>query len=254
MIIETIGGTRFAYEFTKRALAGGKSVVTSNKELVAMHGIELEEIAKKNNAVYMYEASVGGGVPIIRPLKQCLAANEIEEIYGIVNGTTNYILTTMRDQGKTFAQALKEAQDNGYAERDPTDDIEGRDILRKIRILSRIAFGKDIEDENVKMKGVGNVTAEDVKKAKEAGCAIKLIGRIKLVNDKVHCTISPELIPLGNPLALVDGVYNAIVVKGNFVGDVTFCGKGAGGRATASAVIGDVIEIARNIVASRKRT
>jgi homoserine dehydrogenase len=252
IVIETIGGTRFAYDFTKRALAGGKSVVTSNKELVSTHGLELAEIAKKNNAVYLFEASVGGGVPIIRPLKQCLAANEIEEIFGIVNGTTNYILTKMRDDGISFEDALKQAQAKGYAEKNPTDDIEGHDPIRKMNILAWTAFGKMADPENTSAKGISGVTAEDIKKAKADGCSIKLIGRAKMVNGKVHCTVAPECVPLNNPLATVDGVYNAIVVRGNFIGDVTFHGQGAGGRATASAIIGDVIEIARNMVASRK--
>jgi homoserine dehydrogenase len=251
IVIETIGGLRHAYEFTKAALRGGKSVVTSNKELVATHGPELMDIAKQNKVSYLFEASVGGGIPIIRPLKQCLAANDIDEIYGILNGTSNYILTKMRDEGKPFAEALKEAQDKGYAENNPAADIEGHDTCRKINILSWIAFGKTIESEKIDRKGISEITAEDIEKAKAAGCVIKLVGRSKLIDGEVHCTVAPERIPLSDPLAIVDGVYNAIVVRGNFIGEAMFYGQGAGGKATASAVMGDVIEIARSIVASR---
>ena len=247
IVIETMGGLRPAYDFTKAALMNGKSVVTSNKELVAVHGQELTEIAKKNKASYLFEASVGGGIPIIRPLKQCLAANEISEIFGILNGTTNYILTKMREEGKPFAEVLKEAQEKGYAELNPSADIEGYDTCRKISILSWVAFGKSIDAEKIDRKGIGDITSKDIEKAKAAGRVIKLIGRAKLMNGEVHCTVAPELIPSDDPLAIVDGVYNAIVVRGNFVGDVMFYGQGAGGKATASAVISDVIEIARNI-------
>ena len=252
IVIESIGGVRHAYDFTKRALMGGKSVVTSNKELVATHGQELTDIAKKNKCSYLFEASVGGGIPIIRPLKQCLAANEFDEIFGILNGTTNYILTKMREEGKPFADVLKEAQEKGYAEQNPAADIEGYDTCRKISILSWVAFGKSVDVEKIDRKGISDITAEDIKKAKAAGGAIKLIGRAKMVNGEVHCTVAPEIIPFGDPLSIVDGVYNAIVVRGNFIGDAMFYGQGAGGKATASAVIGDVIEIARNIVASCK--
>jgi homoserine dehydrogenase len=254
IVIETIGGVRHAYTFTKAALSGGKNVVTSNKELVETHGLELMDIAKKNNAVYLFEASVGGGIPIIRPLKQCLVANDIEEIYGILNGTTNYILTKMREEGRTFAEALKEAQEKGYAERDPADDIDGHDPIRKMIILSRTAFGNDVVIEKIDKKGIGGITAAERKKAKVDGCVIKLVGRSKLVNGKVHCSVAPERIPLGSPLAIVDGVHNAIIVRGNFLGEVMFYGQGAGGKATASAIIGDVIEIAKNIVTSRKHS
>jgi len=252
IVIETMGGLHPAYEFTKAALMSGKSVVTSNKELVATYGPELTDIAKKNKISYLFEASVGGGIPIIRPLKQCLAANEFSEIFGILNGTTNYILTKMREEGRPFAEVLKDAQEKGYAELNPAADIEGYDTGRKISILSWVAFGKGVEIEKIDRKGIGDITAEDIRKAKAAGGVIKLIGRAKMVDGEVHCTVAPEIIPLNDPLAIVDGVYNAIVVRGNFIGDAMFYGQGAGGRATASAVIGDVIEISRNIVASRK--
>jgi len=253
IVVESIGGLRPAFEFTKTLLMSGKSVVTSNKELVATHGKELTDIAKRNRASYLFEASVGGGIPIIRPIKQCLAANEIEEVFGILNGTTNYILTKMREEGKPFAEALKDAQEKGYAELDPTADVEGYDTCRKLSILSWTAFGKFIDMEKIDRKGISGITAKDIEKAKAAGCVIKLVGRAKLLDGEIRCTVAPEIIPLGDPLAIVDGVYNAIVVRGNFIGDAMFYGQGAGGKATASAVMGDVIEIARNIVASRTR-
>jgi len=252
IVIETIGGTRVAYEFTKAALLAGKNVVTSNKALVSEHGIELIEIAKKNNVQYLFEASVGGGIPIIRPLKQCLAANEIEEIYGVLNGTTNYILTRMRDAGILFADALKEAQAKGYAEKDPADDINGADAARKINILSWVAFGELVDYEKIQRKGVGDITPEDIKKAKADGVVIKMVARAKKVNGKIQCSVEPLRVPLGSPFALVDGVQNAIIVRGNFVGEVMFYGPGAGGRATASAVVSDVIELARKIVAHKR--
>ncbi|MCL2296014.1 MAG: homoserine dehydrogenase [Methanomassiliicoccaceae archaeon] len=251
IVVESIGGLRPSYEFTKKALMGGKSVVTSNKELVATHGVELTEIAKQNKVSYLFEASVGGGIPIIRPLKQCLAANEFNEIFGILNGTTNYILTQMREEGRPFAEVLKDAQQKGYAELNPSADIDGYDTCRKICILSWVAFGKGVDAEKIDRKGISEITAKDIEKAKAAGCVIKLIGRAKLIDGEVYCTVAPEAIPLDDPLAIVDNVYNAIVVRGNFVSDVMFYGQGAGGRATASAVMSDVIEIARTIVASR---
>ena len=254
IVVESIGGLRHAFDFTKAALRGGKSVVTSNKELVAKHGQELMDLAKQNNVSYLFEASVGGGTPIIRPIKQCLAANQIEEIFGIVNGTTNYILTKMREEGIPFADALKDAQEKGYAELNPAADVEGYDTSWKISILAWMAFGKLIDLEKVDRKGITGITAEDIEKAKADGCVIKLVGRVKLVDGEVQCVVAPEIIPLGDPLAIADGVYNAIVVRGNFIGDAMFYGQGAGGKATASAVMGDVIEIARNMVASRKCT
>jgi homoserine dehydrogenase len=253
IVIESIGGLRPAYDFTKALLSVGKNVITSNKELVATHGLELMDIASKNRVSYLFEASVGGGIPIIRPIRHCLASNNIKEIFGILNGTTNYILTKMRDEKISFAEALKDAQDKGYAEYNPAADIDGIDTYRKISILSWLAFGKFVEYEKADIKGISGITGEDIIKAKAAGCAIKLIGRIKAVDGDVQCTIAPEQIPLSDPLALVDGVYNAIVVKGDFIGDAMFYGQGAGGKATASAVMGDVIEIARGMVASRKR-
>ena len=252
MVVESIGGVTHAYNFTKAALSGGKSAVTSNKELVATHGLELLDIAKKNNVSYLFEASVGGGIPIIRPIKLCLAANRVQEIVGILNGTTNYILTNMREKGIPFADALKDAQEKGYAELDPTADIDGHDACRKLSILCWTAFGKMVETEKMYRKGIGDVTPDDIEKARAAGAVIKLIARAKLVNGEVRCSVSPEVMPLGDPLAFVDGVYNAIIVRGDFIGEAMFYGPGAGGRATASAVMSDVIEIARGMVADRK--
>ena len=248
IVVESIGGLRPALEFTKAALTGGKSVVTSNKEIVAMHGRELTDIAKQKNVSYLFEASVGGGIPMIRPIKQCLAANEIDEIFGILNGTTNYILTKMREEGKPFAEALRDAQEKGYAELNPAADIEGYDTCRKMSILSWVAFGKSIDIEKIDRKGISEITAEDIEKAKAAGCAIKLVGRAKLIGGEVRCTVAPESVPMSDPLAIVDGVYNAVVIRSNFIGDTMLYGQGAGGKATASAVMGDVIEIARNTV------
>jgi homoserine dehydrogenase len=252
IVVESIGGLTHAYRFTKAALAGGKSVVTSNKELVATHGLELLDIAKQNNVSYLFEASVGGGIPIIRPIKQCLAANEITEVYGILNGTTNYILTKMREEGRPFDDVLKEAQEKGYAELNPAADIEGYDTGRKLSILSWTAFGRFLDIEKIDRTGISGITSDDIKKAKAAGGVIKLVGRAKLNDGEILATVAPEVIPLGDPLAIADGVYNAIVVRGNFIGDAMFYGQGAGGRATASAVMGDVIEIARSMVASRR--
>ncbi|MCL2712417.1 MAG: homoserine dehydrogenase [Methanomassiliicoccaceae archaeon] len=250
--VESIGGLRPAFEFTKALLMSGKSVVTSNKELVATHGLELADIASRNNVSYLFEASVGGGIPIIRPLKQCLAVNEFTEIIGILNGTTNYILTKMREEGSSFADALKDAQEKGYAELNPAADVEGYDTCRKLSILCWTAFGKLVDIEKFDRKGISGITAEDITKAKAAGCVIKLVGRAKMVNGEVKCSVAPEIIPLGGPLAIADGVDNVIIVRGNFIGETTFYGPGAGGRATASAVMSDVIEIARSIVSHRR--
>jgi homoserine dehydrogenase len=253
MAVESIGGLRPAFDFTKALLMSGKSVITSNKELVAMHGLELAEIAKQNKVSYLFEASVGGGIPIIRPIKQCLAANNINEIVGILNGTTNYILTKMREEGIPFADALKDAQEKGYAELNPSADVDGYDTCRKLSILCWMAFGKLVEVEKFDRKGIGDITAEDIEKAKAAGSVIKLVGRAKLVDGEIRCSVAPETIPVGDPLAIAEGVYNTIIVRGDNIGEAMFYGPGAGGKATASAVMGDVIEIARKMVSSRRR-
>lgn len=248
IVIETIGGATIAKEFTERALRAGKSVVTSNKELVATCGYDLLQIAKEKKVSYLFEASVGGGIPIIRPLNQCLAANEIMEVYGILNGTTNYILTRMIKAGLPFEAALKEAQDNGYAERDPSADIEGHDACRKICILAAIAFGRHVYPEQVPTEGITGVTLADVDYADAAGKKIKLLGRAIMCEDgKVTAYVAPHLVDQNNPLAGVEDVFNAITVRGDAIGDVMFYGRGAGKLPTASAVVADVIDAAKHI-------
>lgn len=245
IVVETIGGAGVAYEFTKKALSSGKSVVTSNKELVAKHGPELLALAKENGVRYMFEASVGGGIPIIRPLEQCLAANEIEEIVGILNGTTNYILTQMKKENKDFDAALKEAQQKGYAEANPAADVEGHDACRKIAILSSIAYDEYIDSSRIETEGITKITLQDMKIAEELGMVIKLIGRSKKAGEKVYSYVSPMLVYKSHPLGNVEDVFNAIVVKGNAVGETMFYGRGAGKLPTASAVVADIIDIAR---------
>lgn len=245
IVVETMGGTKPAYEFTKSLLLAGKSVVTSNKELVATHGTELLEIAKQKNVNYLFEASVGGGIPIIRPLHECLAANEIVEIFGILNGTTNYILTKMINDSETFEDALKKAQDKGYAERNPAADVEGHDAARKICILSSLAFGNAVDVNDVYTEGITNITLDDVAAAERFGYVIKLIGHTKRDDKNVFCRVAPMLVSKSSPLSGVDGVFNAIMVRGNAVGEVMFYGPGAGTLPTASAVMGDVIDIVK---------
>ncbi len=243
VVVETIGGTNPAYDFTKRALLAGKSVVTSNKELVAKHGTEFLEIAREKNVNYLFEASVGGGIPVIRPIAQCLAANKIDEIYGILNGTTNYILTRMIKAGLTFEKALSEAQEMGYAERDPSADIEGHDACRKICILASLAFGKHINPENIQTEGITKVSLDDVKFASKAGMVIRLLGRTKLSDEgKVYAYVGPHLVSKSSPIASVEDVFNGIMVHGNMVGDTMFYGPGAGKYPTASAVSADVLD------------
>lgn len=247
VVVETIGGAKVALEFTTRALKAGKSVVSSNKELVATHGYELLQLAKANGVSYLFEASVGGGIPILRPLTNCLAANEVEQITGILNGTTNYILTRMIKAGLTFEQALKEAQDNGYAEKDPTADVDGHDACRKICILSALACGQHVYPHQVPTQGIREVTLADVAYADSCGYKIKLLGRcLREPEGKVCAFVAPHLVSCENPLAGVEDVFNAIAVTGNAVGDVMFYGRGAGKLPTASAVVADVIDIARD--------
>ena len=247
IVVETIGGAEVALDFTRRALMAGKSVVTSNKELVAEHGCELLRLAQEKGVSYLFEASVGGGIPIIRPLNQCLAANEIEELCGILNGTTNYILTRMIRAGLSFDAALKEAQQNGYAEQDPTADIEGHDACRKICILASLAFGRHVYPRQVPTEGITGVTLSDVAYAESCGRKIKLLGRAMRRSDgKVCAYVAPHLVDQENPLAGVEDVFNAIAVKGNAIGDVMFYGRGAGKLPTASAVVADVIDAARH--------
>ncbi len=243
VVAEVMGGVGAAYEFTKRCLLAGKSVCTSNKELVATRGDELLRIAEEKNVNYLFEASVGGGIPVIRPMLQCLAANEILEIRGILNGTTNYILSEMIHKGVSFDNALKQAQANGYAEKDPTADIEGHDACRKISILSDMAFGDKFDPNEVSCEGISNITLEDVEQAGKLGYVIKLIGRAVRCDDgTAYAYVAPHLIPKTHPLASVEDVFNAILLDGNATGDVMFYGKGAGKLATASAVVADMMD------------
>lgn len=248
IVVETMGGVGAAYQFTKRALLAGKSVVTSNKELVATHGTELLGIAREKNVNYLFEASVGGGIPIIRPITQCLAANEIDEIYGILNGTTNYILTEMIAGGATFERALADAQAKGFAERDPSADVDGHDACRKICILSNLCFGKQVGPDGISTEGISGVSLEDVDYARKIGCRIKLLGRALRRDDgRIHAYVAPHLLHEESLLSGVSGVMNGIVVHGNALGEAMFYGAGAGKRPTASAVVADVIDAAKHL-------
>ena len=243
VVVESIGGARVALEFTRRALLAGKHVVTSNKELVASHGRELLAIAKEKNVNYLFEASVGGGIPVLRPLFQCLAGNRIEEVVGILNGTTNYILTRMVKGGVSFEDALKEAQAKGYAEQNPAADVEGLDAGRKICILSDLAWGKEVLPERIHTQGISGLDLQDVAIADKAGYRVKLLGRaLRLADGRQAAYVAPHLVPQDCPVAPVDDVFNAIMIRGNAVGDVMFYGRGAGDLPTASAVMGDVMD------------
>ena len=243
VVAEVMGGVGAAYEFSKRCLKAGKSVCTSNKELVAVHGEELLALAKEHNVNYLFEASVGGGIPLIRPMMQCLAANQIEEICGILNGTTNYILSQMIHNGVAFDDALRQAQKMGYAENDPTADIEGHDACRKICILSDLAFGDKIDPDEVSCQGISGITLGDVAAASELDYVVKLIGRAKRTESgKIFAFVAPHLVPKTSPLACVEDVFNGILVTGNMVGEVMFYGQGAGKHATASAVVADMMD------------
>ena len=248
IVVETIGGAKIALEFTTRAMKAGKSVVTSNKELVATHGYELLQLARENGVNYLFEASVGGGIPVLHPMGFDLGGNQITEVTGILNGTTNYILTRMIRAGLTFDQALKEAQANGYAEQDPTADVEGEDACRKTCILAALAFGQHVYPQQVPTEGIRNVTLEDVAYAESRGLKIKLLGRcMRRPDGKVCAFVAPHLVEGENPLAGVEDVFNAVAVNGNAVGDVMFYGRGAGKLPTASAVVADVVDIARDL-------
>jgi homoserine dehydrogenase len=247
IVVETMGGTKPAYEFVKKALLAGKSVCTSNKELVAAHGAELVHIAKSKTVNFLFEASVGGGIPIIRPLNQSLTADRIEQINGILNGTTNYILTKMANEGSDFDSVLKEAQELGYAEKDPTADVEGYDACRKIAILTSLAYGQQVDYEDIYTEGITKITVEDFKYAKAIGAAIKIFGSSKKVGGKLYAMVAPQMIKSDNPLYSVNDVFNAICVTGNMLGDVMFYGKGAGKEATASAVVSDVVDAVKHM-------
>ena len=250
IVVEVMGGIEPAYTFVKKCLMAGKSVVTSNKALVAKHGAELLSIAREKNINFLFEASVGGGIPIIRPLNSSLTADEIDEVTGILNGTTNYILSKMASDGSDFADVLKEAQRLGYAERNPEADVEGYDACRKIAILSSLAYGKEVNYEEVYTEGITKITAKDIKYAKEMGCDIKLLGVAKNTEDGVEAYVCPMLIPSSHPLASVNDSYNAVFVNGDAVENAMFYGRGAGELPTASAVVGDLFEIVRNIQAN----
>ena len=247
VVAEVMGGLHPAYEYTKQALEAGKHVVTSNKELVATHGAELLQLAREKNINYMFEASVGGGIPIIRPLTSCLAANDIYEILGILNGTTNYILTQMISEGDSFEEALKKAQENGYAERNPDADILGYDACRKIAILASLACHKNVDCDLIHTEGITRITLEDVEFASRMGYVIKLLGCFKKTDNGIIVRVSPMMIPKDHPLSGVESVFNGIFVKGGAVGELMFYGRGAGKLPTASAVVADMIDSARNI-------
>lgn len=246
IVIETMGGTTFAYDYTKAALLSGKSVVTSNKELVASKGDELFKIAKENGVKYFYEASVGGGIPIIRPLISSLGANNIEEVTGILNGTTNYILTNMLKNGESFEKALSTAQKLGYAESNPSADVDGFDTGKKISILSSMALGEKVNYEDVHTEGITSVSMEDTQYAEALGAVIKLIGRFRKTEAGCEVYVAPMLVGKDNPLYSVDDVFNGILVNCDMLGEALFYGKGAGMLATASAVVSDVMEIVKN--------
>lgn len=247
VVCEVMGGTGAAYQFTKQALEAGKSVCTSNKELVARHGAELLELAAANGCNYLFEASVGGGIPVIRPLNEALTAEKIQKISGIVNGTTNYILTKMENEGAAYEETLKQAQELGYAERNPEADVEGHDACRKLAILSSLMTGKNVDSEKIHTEGITKITADDLEYAKAAGMSVKLLATSKAQEDgSVLAMVAPLLIGRENPLAMVNDVFNAVLVTGNMVGDVMLYGRGAGKLPTASAVVGDVIECIRS--------
>ena len=247
LVVETMGGSHPAYDFSKKALLAGKSVVTSNKEVVANFGAELLAIAREKNVSYLFEASVGGGIPIIRPMWQCLAANKIKSVAGILNGTCNYILTKMEREKTDFATALKQAQELGYAEKNPAADVEGMDTCRKISILTSLAFGKHVYPDKLSCEGITEITYDDIAYARKNGYAIKLLGISKKADDgKVYALTAPHLVTEANSISGVNDVYNGILVEGNVVQDVLFCGRGAGSLPTASAVMADVLDVIRD--------
>ncbi len=248
IVVETMGGLHPSYEYVKECLSKGKSVVTSNKELVAAYGAELLAIASEQNANFLFEASVGGGIPIIRPMNQCLVANNVSEIAGILNGTTNFILTKMIRENMGFDEALKLAQELGYAERNPAADVEGHDACRKICILASLAFGKHIYPDAVVTEGITKITLEDVEYASIWGGVIKLIGSVKKIDkDTIDIIVAPMFVPMNSQLANIDDVFNGIMVRGDCTGDVVFYGRGAGKLPTASAVVADMIDCVKHL-------
>lgn len=252
VVVEVMGGVHPAYEFVKACLEAGKSVCTSNKELVAAHGAELLKIAGEKNVNFLFEASVGGGIPVLRPIAQCLSANDLYEVFGILNGTTNFILTKMIKENMAFDDALALAQQLGYAEKNPSADVDGHDACRKICILAALCFGKHVYPEQVRTEGITKITLADVEYADIAGYVIKLIGHSKLLEDgKITADVYPALIPKSNQLAGVDDVFNAVMVRGDAVGDVLFYGRGAGKLPTASAVVADVMDCVKHLSARK---
>ncbi|MBQ1597925.1 MAG: homoserine dehydrogenase [Lachnospiraceae bacterium] len=247
IVVETMGGVEPAYTFVKEMLEAGKHVTTSNKALVADKGAELIRIAREHKVNFMFEASVGGGIPIIRPLQSCLTGDVIEEITGIVNGTTNYMMTKMTAEGSEFADVLKEAQAKGYAEKDPTADIEGYDACRKIAILTSLVSGSQVDYNDIPTEGISHITATDIKYANAMGRAIKLLATSKVSGKTYFCRVAPFLLPPEHPLYNVNDVFNAVFVHGNMLGDGMFYGSGAGKLPTASAVVGDLVAIAKHI-------
>ena len=247
IVVEVMGGIEPAHTYIKEALQAGKNVVTANKDLIAEYGKELLDTAEENGCDLLFEASVAGGIPILRPLKHCLAGNYLTEVMGIVNGTTNFILTKMAEEGMEFKEALALATELGYAEADPTADIEGYDAGRKMAIMASIAFNSRVTFDDVYTEGITNISSKDIQYAKEMGCAIKLLGVARNTETGIEVRVHPMLIPLDHPLAGVNDAFNAVFVHGDAVDDAMFYGRGAGEMPTASAVMGDIIDVARNI-------
>lgn len=248
IVVELIGGTKFAKDFLLRAMDAGKHVVTANKDVIAQFGKDVFDAADRNNIDFMFEAAVGGGIPIIMPLKRCLTANRLTEVLGIVNGTTNYMLTKMAEDGADYDTVLKEAQALGYAEANPASDVEGLDAARKAAILASLAFNSRVQLKDVHVEGITNITTADIDYAKSLGYVVKLLAVGKETDLGIDVRVHPAFLPKAHPLAGVSGVFNAIFVRGNSIGEAMFFGPGAGGIPTASAVISDIVEIARNIL------
>ena len=246
VVVETMGGVEPAFTFVKAMLEAGKQVATSNKNLVAAKGAELIKIARDNGVNFQFEASVGGGIPIIRPLNKCLTADEVLEITGILNGTTNYMMTKMTEEGAEFDEVLKDAQDKGYAEKDPTADIEGHDPCRKIAILTSLVVGQQVDFEDIHCEGITKISATDIKYAKKLDRSIKLLASSKRVGDSYSCMVAPFMLDKNHPLCGVNDVFNAVFLKGNVLGDAMFYGSGAGKLPTASAVVADVVDMVKH--------
>lgn len=246
IVVETMGGTKPAYDFVKACLKAGKHVATSNKELVAKHGAELMQIAEEKHINFLFEASVGGGIPIIRPLNECITADEIDEITGILNGTTNFMLTEMAQEGMPYEEVLKQAQELGYAERNPEADVEGHDACRKISILASLVYGRQVDSEEVYTEGITELSDRDMAYAAAMGRTVKLLGTARKKNGEVYVMVSPVMIGQEHPLYSVNGVLNGILVNGGVIGDLMFYGAGAGKLPTASAVVADMVDAARN--------